>query len=262
MKSMSGFLIFKDRGQSKKWYYQRKYRITGSAIAGVLGRSPFSNVSKTVLQMLGVYQTPVNPAMSHGVEYEPVARKWYEKEYKVKVLEAGFALSLENIYLGVSVDGCVDTDGIIEIKCPQKMYYQLEMYVPSDIKLDKKKSLYHQVYSHIFETHYLQMQLGMYILKRTWCDYVVYTTNKKFVQKVLYDPVYFEQVLQELEENFYERYQLLLDQINIKLYFSETPSTGSIIEKTQTIHLVHELFQNECTCDESSETVLECCLRH
>lgn len=56
-----------------------------------------------------------NAAMRAGTEQEPFARAAYEARTGNLVEEAGFAVTEDRLF-GVSVDGLVDADGVIEIK--------------------------------------------------------------------------------------------------------------------------------------------------
>ena len=92
-----------------------------------------------------------------------------------------------NLYFGVSVDGVVDNQpGIIEIKCVQKMYWPLKNYCRN----------HPTGYDHIWKTHYDQMILGMAILNKQWCDYVVYCEkeSKVFVQRIPFNADYWKQL--------------------------------------------------------------------
>jgi hypothetical protein len=56
-----------------------------------------------------------NAAMRTGVEQEPVARAMYEAQTGAMVDEAGFYLSDDGVF-GLSPDGTIDDDGVLEIK--------------------------------------------------------------------------------------------------------------------------------------------------
>jgi hypothetical protein len=60
--------------------------------------------------------------MRRGMDNEDKVKLWYEKENQVKVVDVGFAYLAEYPKLGVSPDGLVGDDGMIEIKCPDRMY--------------------------------------------------------------------------------------------------------------------------------------------
>lgn len=56
-----------------------------------------------------------NAAMRTGVEQEPVARAMYEARTGYMVEEVGFMCTDDRLF-GVSVDGLIDADGVVEIK--------------------------------------------------------------------------------------------------------------------------------------------------
>lgn len=99
-------------------------------------------------------------AMEHGNEFEDEARSVYELETGNKVNQIGFYEYSD--YVGVSPDGLIGDDGLIEIKCPTDKTYT-EYLLTLKIKPE----------------YYAQMQMQMYIMERKWCDYVVYNSNFK-----------------------------------------------------------------------------------
>ena len=119
-----------------------------------------------------------NEAMQHGHEYEAEARNIYELETGNNVVQVGFCE--DNEFVGVSPDGLIDDDGLIEIKCPQdKTYtqYLIDMVIKPE--------------------YYAQMQMQMLITKRPWCDYVVYNSHFEkpiIIQRVCADKEYMEKL--------------------------------------------------------------------
>lgn len=110
--------------------------------------------------------------MEHGIEYEPLAREAYENIKFIKTTRVGYVQHLD--HLGYSPDDFVGEDGLVEYKClsgPEFVRYSLWG------KIDKK--------------HFAQMQWGLWITKRKWCDYVVYHpdfVNGCVIKPVLPDP--------------------------------------------------------------------------
>lgn len=242
--------------------YQKTYRITASRLEGILGKSKFSSRAKTVLNMLGLIERDMNPNIEHGIRMEPLACKWYEKEYSVRVQPCEMVFSKKDHFFAAIPDGLVGSEGLLEIKCPQRMYAPLEEY-DDDLEPSAKQlyntELYDQFYSHLFESHYLQMQLEMWIMDRSWCDFVVYTDSEVFIQKIPRDSVYFERILNQVNEEFIPKYLELLDRIGLKLVSLEEGFVkGKIRNSEQAIQEVHDLFVDQCVCD-TSETILECC---
>ena len=60
-------------------------------------------------------ETYQNAAMRFGTEQEPLARAAYESATGNMVIEVGFIVDDEG-YFGLSPDGLVDDDGVLEIK--------------------------------------------------------------------------------------------------------------------------------------------------
>lgn len=142
--------------------------------------------------------------MEFGTLNEPIARQWYEKECGVKVEEIGLAVPKWDMRIGASTDGMViGTDKIIEIKCPNKMYEPLKAHRLMK-KMGMKPEKFH--HSHIFDSHYAQMQGTMAVLGKKWCDYVVYTPTDVNVEEVEFNPDYWNNYLYPRLDSFIRTY--------------------------------------------------------
>lgn len=110
---------------SDEWHAQRKGRITGSRFKDARDRTAKGLPSaKCKLYAMDVarercggkvgdkYQ---NAAMRFGTEQEPLARQAYERATGALVFEVGF-ITDDDGYFGLSPDGLVDDDGVLEIK--------------------------------------------------------------------------------------------------------------------------------------------------
>lgn len=98
-------------------------------------------------------------AMRTGTEQEPFARMAYERQTKALVEEAGF-ITTEDRKFGVSVDGLVDEDGIIEIKT----------MVSSD-------TLFTAVVDGDISGYIDQCNGAMWLLGRKWVDLVLWAPD-------------------------------------------------------------------------------------
>jgi len=92
---------------------------------------------------------------AHGIENEPRARALYEIETGYTVRMPGFLTLPGDERIGATVDGLVDPDGMIEIKCPV---------------VEARHHLARQGVHD--EAYYWQMQHGMWVTGRQWCDFV------------------------------------------------------------------------------------------
>ena len=114
--------------RSEEWYIFRNNRLTASDFFGVIDEGAVSRRNELIMKKCGV-EMPflTNAAILHGIKFEDMAVKIYEKRNKVKVNEFG-CLPHPNIpFFGASPDGIVSYESenknyvgrMLEIKCPK-----------------------------------------------------------------------------------------------------------------------------------------------
>ena len=96
-----------------------------------------------------------NADMKRGTELEPYAREKYEMDTFNDVEQVGFIE--HNSWFGFSPDGLIGSNGLIEIKCPR-------FTTLIDFALTRK----------IPKEYMYQMQGGMLVSGRRWCDFVMF----------------------------------------------------------------------------------------
>lgn len=231
---------------SDTWLKYRQGRGTGSIVGYIAGHGsnhPMfedSNPDHQVLYLSGqkekVFSDQSKKNMLNGQIREPYARDHYCKLYNVISLEVGIIFPTWDTRIGASVDGLVISpdrltqpvdkyspaqlielaDGILEIKAPGKMYYPLRNYVKSAMKLPTAEQVIddpnaYDYYRHIWQTHFDQMQQGMAVLRKPWCDYVVYAPEGVFHQRIPYcHQYYLQQVLAPVQTFLNERLDPIL----------------------------------------------------
>jgi hypothetical protein len=99
-----------------------------------------------------------------GTEQEPFAIEYYEYIYGNAVKKIGFVVDDDNL-AGCSPDGLIGEDGMLEVKTPSSNNF-------IDYVLSGKAEQYHRP----------QIQGGLWITKRKWCDLLVY--NEKLTPHV------------------------------------------------------------------------------
>lgn len=97
----------------------------------------------------------VNAAMEWGNAYEDEARMQYESQTGNMVMQQGFIHHPTVAMCGGSVDGTIDDDGIIEIKCPTTSTH-LKTVLSGECE------------------HLPQIMGYLWITGRKWCDFVSY----------------------------------------------------------------------------------------
>ena len=119
-------------------------------------------------------------AMLRGTLDEPYARAIYAEHY-APVTEVGFIVNDDHGYrMGYSPDGLVGDDGLIEIKS-RNQRIQLQTVLKDEVPAGNMA----------------QMQMGMLVTGREWCDYVSYSGGMAlYVKRVLPDPEWFAVILE------------------------------------------------------------------
>lgn len=171
-----------------EWHALRRGLITASAVKALLtpsGRVANNATSRThllklVAERLTGESDPsfYNDDMARGHLLEPYARKLYSEHY-APVQECGFITrDLGGCVLGYSPDGLVGDDGLIEIKSRLAKHHLASMLADE-----------------VPDEYILQIQTGLAVTRRKWCDYISYTPGLPlFVKRVLPDPIMIAQI--------------------------------------------------------------------
>ena len=165
--------IYNDIHQrSEEWYNIRLGRVGGSesSVLSVKGKSESGlgaaaftllyEKAYEIIQEEPVKENIVTFAMQRGMDLEPEAIHEYELSKMVKVDQVGYILNSDFKYAGYSPDGLVGEDGLIEVKCPGNSEFMRQI-----------------ITNEIPKQYFCQMQWGMFISGRKWCDYVVYNPD-------------------------------------------------------------------------------------
>lgn len=156
---MSGPVYHHVEQGTDEWLALRIGLITASRVSAVLskGKSRVDYMYQLIAERAvgGPTSRYSNAAMQWGVATEPQARDNYEFGYDQSVVQVGFVTNPKHPGVGVSPDGLVGNDGLIEIKCPNTethMLYRHEGRVPPAYRA--------------------QIQCQLWITERQWCDFV------------------------------------------------------------------------------------------
>ena len=207
MKDKGCYYLVDTTQGSRDWHYMRKGRITASRIGQIVGHSPFNDKSpedlaKCIKGELKEEFTPeARKRMDLGNEYEPKVRNMLAKKLNVKINETGFAIWKKDMRFGASLDGIIDDDTGIEIKCPVKMYGPINEYI-------KKKDFNSGKVDHIWKSQYDQVIANGVITGRKNMIFCVYAIDEKnmFYENVKVDYDYWNNFLYPECCKFYDTY--------------------------------------------------------
>ena len=176
---------------SPEWYAARTGIPTASNFDKLITSSgdPSKQRQKYLYQLAGERITGVaeetykNGTMQRGSELEKSARELYELVNDVPVVQVGICYADKDKKFSCSPDGLIGDDGVIEIKCPlisTHVSYLLEQKLPTD--------------------YFQQVQGGLYIAGREWCDFVsFYPGLKPLIVRVKRDEKFIEKLSEALD---------------------------------------------------------------
>lgn len=126
--------------------------------------------------------------LERGHVMEAEARMRYESRTGAFVTEAGIAVTDDGLF-GYSSDGLVNNDGLIEVKAPIDSAKIMAMWATGDTS-----------------EYDCQMQGGMWITGRSYCDFLMYVPDLApvgkdlFVKRVLRDEAFIDAMVLRLAE--------------------------------------------------------------
>ena len=192
-----------DQSLSSLWHQKRRGRITASSFKKFTA-NPFSFCQK-------LWDSPVDlskiPAIAWGQNHEKEALSCYEKKCKKSVTPCGLFVSKRLPFIGASPDGLLDSESLVEVKCP----YMLKDAFPWDLdKLnvsqkssfcctltaDKKLVLKR---SHPYFT---QIQVQMMVTGRKTCDFIIWTPKSLHVETIPYDRLFLDPLLEKAAKSY------------------------------------------------------------
>lgn len=181
-------VIHKIDQRTEEWHQIKLGKFSASTFAKLMGKKENKGYTDELYRV--AYEkltgehifTYVNGAMQNGIDLEPEAQMYYEGLRNDFIEEVGFIEM--NEWVGVSPDGLVNGDGLLEIKCPQwntQIDYLLKGKLPSQYKW--------------------QVQGQLWVSERKWCDFLSYHPKlDKLLIRVNRD----EKAIKELETRINE----------------------------------------------------------
>jgi hypothetical protein len=165
---------------SDEWVAARRGIVTASVVGQLITTKtikPASNEASRALTRHLVAEritgwtepTWISADMERGNRDEPIARDLYSEHY-AEVTELGFMVrDYGEFRIGYSPDGLVGSDGLIEVKS-RRQKNQLATVLADSVPLDNMA----------------QLQCGLLVSGRRWCDYVSFSGGMALWRKRVY----------------------------------------------------------------------------
>lgn len=194
---------------SDLWHQLRLGHVTASNVADVMAKGKSGEAitrKKYKMKLVAERMTEqrqesyTNAAMEWGVEQEPFARMAYEVANNVLVDKTGFWVHESIRWVGVSPDGLVGDDGLVEIKCPNTTTH-IDWYFDGKVPTE----------------YYKQIQCQLWVTGRAWCDFISFDPrlppkNQLFVVRCYRD----DELIDEMQSEvliFLDEVQQIIDKL-------------------------------------------------
>jgi len=186
-------IIDKMEQGTEEWLVLRLGKVTASKVKDVLtkgrGNAPSKTAETYMMELIAEKLTGQskpffeNDSMRWGTETEPQARSMYSVNNDfVDVSEVAFIEY--NEFIGVSPDGLIGDDGMLEVKCPNTTT-QLKRALSDDYSADYKA----------------QIQMQLWVADRKWCDFLSFDPRLDCAAGYLQQRVYRdEDYINEMKE--------------------------------------------------------------
>ena len=202
--------IYNFEQRTEDWYNIRKGKMTASNAETIIANG--KGLETYIYNLMAEYYSSaekenyINADMQRGIDLEPEARLEFEFYTDLDVQEVGFIEY--NDFIGVSPDGLIGDDGLIEIKCPNDSIY-FKLLLSNNIKPE----------------YIAQMQMQMYVTDRQYCYFVSYNPNFEkslYIKKISRD----EEMIEKLKKGLERGTQLIKE---IKENFRKVGTNGKIL---------------------------------
>ena len=229
------------QSDSENWFQHRHGRITASNFHRVYTRmntlksKPSADPKPLIRTLMGYLPQPVSVAMKHGKAMEPHAKRNYKAVISLrhkgfKVNECGLFISKDYPFLGASPDlltSCTCCGkGICEIKCPESIKDQIPTF--ENYKHLVKNNSGSTTLSKPSE-YYTQVQGLMGILGVDYCDIFVYTAKGYHIERICFDPTFWESVQSNL-------IQFWVEYLSVELIYGSL-ANSEVVDNSLTDHI-------------------------
>ncbi|XP_057305548.1 uncharacterized protein LOC130643085 [Hydractinia symbiolongicarpus] len=252
------------QSQSTEWYNQREGRLTASNFKKICSRvktleNNENESSKNIVNSLLCAKPFETFATRHGTATEPHAKTAVVKVLKecghknVLFSDVGSIVFKDYPYISASPDLKIECNccgkGLVEIKCP----YTIRDDKPSVLNLQQLENQDGNISLKKNHSHYYQIQGQLGIASFSHCWYFVFTHHGHYIEKILFEQEFFDNIIQSLNLFWYKHFAPAL--IYENCYDTDSGSPNN--KKIQKIYPTHTENNKENTHDINNQSPVD-----
>ncbi|XP_062620989.1 uncharacterized protein LOC134282605 [Saccostrea cucullata] len=193
--------LTKDQTDNAMWYKYRKGRITASVMGSVY-KCRIENLATEnyIVKKIFGRSSFSSAATEYGKAMESVALQQYFFQYskdhsKAQIMKSGLVISENYPFIGASPDSLISCqccgNGIVEIKCS---YTHQHNFIKDIAASNDYHILLHEdnIVLNRSSSWYTQIQTQLFCTGLQWCDFVLYTRKDMAIERIVFDPEYFD----------------------------------------------------------------------
>ena len=196
------------------WMTERRKRITASVCGNIAKRRSTTKVANTVKSLLyPTFRGNIATEWGNHKESEALgaylALKQQTGSPTITAHKSGLVIHPSHQWIAASPDGLIndptsnDPEGIVEIKNPyaiRNMNLSEAITQNKDMCLTLKNGSLHLKHTH---NYFYQVQATMYCTGRKWCDFVLKTKSDIHVERIFFQPDFWQPVLHRLRAFYF-----------------------------------------------------------
>ena len=186
---------------SALWKKERRKRITSSMFGQICKRKETTSC-KALVKAIICPKEFYCEATAYGQKYENEAKVKFSEEFNLEVSQAGLCVDEEHGFIAASPDGFIESNGLIEVKCPYSARNISPQKAASDLKNFPSTLLNGKLKLKRNHNYFYQVQGQLHITRREICYFVTWTPQGIAVEKIYRDDKFWEKMFPKLK-HFY-----------------------------------------------------------
>ncbi|XP_040355969.1 uncharacterized protein LOC121046150, partial [Ixodes scapularis] len=142
-----------------------------------------------------------------GLRTEPLARRDFEQQFGVAVVEVGLLLHPDQPWLCGSPDGIfkfIDETCLLEVKCPYKCKDKKILDASGQSIVRYLQCVDNKIMLKESHRNYTKVQILLYLLNARECFVFVYSSKQNITVRVAKDDAFLQQAVPTLEDFYFQ----------------------------------------------------------